>query len=74
MGKYTIHQHTQSGHIVASVGDHQHVTITVTGGKKTLPPVTPGPVEHDSEMTGDETIIAPIGGESQIYVNGKRIQ
>ena len=74
MGKYVIHQQTQSGHIVASVGDHQHVTITVTDGKKTLPPVTPGQPEHYCKMTGDETIIAPVGGESQIYVNGKRIQ
>jgi hypothetical protein len=26
MGKYVIHQHTQSGQIVTSVGDGQHIT------------------------------------------------
>jgi hypothetical protein len=82
MGKYIIHQHTQCGQIVSSVGDHQHITITqtqttVTGGKDVQPPVTPDQWECDwpcDEVTGDETIIAPIGGESQIYVNGKRVQ
>lgn len=79
MGKYVIHQHIQSGQIVTSVGDGQHITITqttVTRGKdakETQPPVVPGQLECDDEA-GDKTIIAPIGGKSQIYVNGKRVQ
>lgn len=62
--KYTIHQTSETGHVYNERGDNQHITINITDGWG----------DDDEEDDDDQDIIAPIGKNNKVFVNGRQVK
>lgn len=70
MAKYNIRQTTQSGKIVSSTGDNQHITIHQTIICDEMPTLPIQPTMHDP----GQDIIQVVGRGAKVTINGRRVQ
>ena len=69
MAKNSANQNSKYGKVINPVGDNLEITI-VQSGKPHKAPKAPKP----PKMPGGETIIAPVGDNPKVFINGKRVK
>jgi hypothetical protein len=70
MNKNSANQNSKYGKVINPVGDNLEITI-VQSGKPHKAPKAPKPPKMPG---GGETIIAPVGDNPKVFINGKRVK
>lgn len=80
--KHIIHQSTKSGRIINTAGNNQRISITRHTIRQSSSDWTDDDEfenedeweEEESYSGGSKDIIAPIGKNAKVYINGKRVK